>query len=253
MKEPGFTIKRVSLFDEPKHLCRFDKVIFWPNELGQPHYSLPLSEDGSLQSSGAVNATIGKAGNLHSNEVNFPNSTCESGWDDSSGPKAQKILAEDTDKVGLKLISSSPQYTQGPNEVISSFIRSFFQFARDFDEGEVTRVKFSPVMTRGPMRHARSRTGPTLSGIRRNACPSMEDMYLQCMRGGSRTLIAVFVTYASGANNFQEVVEFLRKVNAAQEEAGEDTDKLDSAITELILLSNGITSAGQGEYSAQSS
>ena len=63
-------------------------------------------------------------------------------------------------------------------------------------------------------------------------------MYLQCMRGGSRSLIAVFVTYCPGGDNCKEVSEFLKKIDSVQQDSGDDMVKLDRGIRDLIALNN---------------
>lgn len=212
-----FEVKRVSLLDEPKYICRFDKVCSWPTELGQYHYTFPTISKKTLA-----------AGNSQME--------CGIGGKDSLRMEAGKTLKPGKlSRKGGELIEEGSSAGQQQSDVLSSFVRSFFQFASDFDQGEVSRVKFSHLLDRSP---ARNKNGPVLGGNRRNMALPRNEMCLHCMRGNANTVIAVFVQYLSDVDCSNEVRQFLRSIDTAQTEAAGDTEKLRDSIVGLIEQNN---------------
>jgi hypothetical protein len=124
------------------------------------------------------------------------------------------------------------------DETISTLIHTFFQFAQEQDQGQVQRVKFSSLSgakTSTKHSRSRSRTGPVLSGARKQV--RSEEMYLQCLRG-QRVLIVAFVQYAPNEDNSQAVVDFLSAVNAAQQNLEQGQQQQFEKSVDLLIKSH---------------
>mmetsp|Transcript_39508 Transcript_39508/g.63985 ORF Transcript_39508/g.63985 Transcript_39508/m.63985 type:complete len:162 (+) Transcript_39508:32-517(+) len=114
-------------------------------------------------------------------------------------------------------------------ENLSSLVRSFYQFAKEIDDGDVTKVKFASATDSKPNRHnrSRSRTGPLLSGVRKTQ--EHEEMYLHCFKG-EKVIVAAFLQYSVEGEDGHIIQKFMRSVSEVYDETQPDSKSVSDVV-----------------------